>query len=416
MICLRRTIVKVTPLLKISVRSLEIVFDRENATYFGGESITGHCKVSLIDTLDVDKIRIKFFGQAKTYLETNKSRNAIERERLFQQYFLPKHIPVNIPSTFKYTFDSHIKYKIKAIFGLTTKYKKITILTNPNISISQLLLPVCASKEKKIGLIGSRSVSMKCRLSRIGFTVGKSIPVMCCIENRSNKLLTLKAILHQQIFLMALSERKVCCRKIHKMIGPNIKPNFKFEQIINVALPEQLPIVFDTCNLVHINYILDVYLDIPMAELPFQFVIPNNMPSTFNYKRCAFIEYRIKAMIGGKTKELDVKIMGFPSVSPNELYAPVQDEQSKTVGLFNRKKLTMRCNIPQAGWTMGSTIPINCSIDNYSDKMMTLSASIKQDIQVLALNQRETHREKILATFGQQVPANRIGGHYLINI
>lgn len=106
---------------------------------------------------------------------------------------------------------------------------------------------------------------MKCRLSRIGFTVGKSIPVMCCIENRSNKLLTLKAILHQQIFLMALSERKVCCRKIHKMIGPNIKPNFKFEQIINVALPEQLPIVFDTCNLVHINYILDVYLDIPMA-------------------------------------------------------------------------------------------------------------------------------------------------------
>mgnify|MGYP002716689043 CR=1 FL=1 len=90
MICLRRTLVKVTPLLKISVQSLEIILDRENATYFGGESITGHCKVSLVDILDVDKIKIKFFGQAKTYLETNKSRNAIERERLFQQYFWPK--------------------------------------------------------------------------------------------------------------------------------------------------------------------------------------------------------------------------------------------------------------------------------------------------------------------------------------
>ncbi|KAH9511012.1 hypothetical protein DERF_009497 [Dermatophagoides farinae] len=283
MICLRRTLVKVTPLLKISVQSLEIILDRENATYFGGESITGHCKVSLVDILDVDKIKIKFFGQAKTYLETNKSRNAIERERLFQQYFWPKDllppnltagfhkipfsfiVPVNIPSTFKYTFDSHIKYKIKAIFGLTIKYMKVTILTNPNISISKLLIPVCASKEKKIGIIGSRSVSLQCRLPRIGFTLGQFIPVMCLVENHSNKLLTLKAILHQQIFLMALSERKVCCRKVHKIIGPNIKPNSKFEQIVNVSLPEQLPIVFDTCNLVHINYILDIYLDIPIA-------------------------------------------------------------------------------------------------------------------------------------------------------
>lgn len=151
-------------------------------------------------------------------------------------------------------------------------------------------------------------------------------------------------------------------------------------------------------------------------ELPFQFIIPINVPSTFQYKRWAYVEYRIKANVGGKSKELDIQLMGFPSVAPNELYAPIQDEQSKTVGLFNGKKLTMRCHIPQAGWKIGSTIPITVNIDNYSDKMMTLSASIKQDIQILAHNHRETFREKILTTFGQQVSANFIGGQYQIQI
>ena len=55
-------------------------------------------------------------------------------------------------------------------------------------------------------------------------------------------------------------------------------------------------------------------------ELPFQFVIPINLPSSFQYKRWAFIEYRLKANVGGKTKELDIHLLGSPSVSPNELY------------------------------------------------------------------------------------------------
>ena len=126
-------------------------------------------------------------------------------------------------------------------------------------------IPFCDTRKKKIGIIRSRLVTLKCQLPRIGFTVGQFIPVMCTIENNSNKILTLKAKLRQQIFLMALSERKVCNRKVLKMIGPNIKSNSKFEQILNITLPEKLPIVYGTCQLVHINYILDIYLDIPWS-------------------------------------------------------------------------------------------------------------------------------------------------------
>src|SRR5882724_6011929 len=51
---------------------------------------------------------------------------------------------------------------------------------------------------------------------------------------------------------------------------------------------------------------------------------------------------------------------------------------NKTVGLFNSKPVILNCQLLRKVYTLGTTIPVQCLVDNQSNKAMKLKASLYQ--------------------------------------
>ncbi|KPM07904.1 arrestin domain-containing protein 5 [Sarcoptes scabiei] len=145
-----------------------------------------------------------------------------------------------------------------------------------------------------------------------------------------------------------------------------------------------------------------------VRSLPFQFPVPLNIPSSFCYRNKLQIDYKIIAKIGRQSKELNVEICGLPSIATEKLSIPVYKRCTKKIGLYNAKQLNLQCRIDHAGWTSGSIIPIYCSIDNHSSRKITINGTLKQEIQIIAHNQRQSFVEKIAISDSNIIDANSV--------
>ncbi|KAH7637005.1 hypothetical protein DERF_009263 [Dermatophagoides farinae] len=283
------------------VTAVTLIPDRPSATYTSGEVVTGHCIVTVTGEVDFDCIEIKLVGKARVEIPTNdNSRNNNDKNNGFDKYikeisllelvYKPstvyhtklstgKHdigysfiVPSNVPSSLDVHFGI-IRYKIKAKAGSEKNEFVLNIISPPSIQPNELLIPIMENKSKNVGLLNGKTVLMHCEISRSGFTLGTKVPIKCTINNQSLKTIVLKGALRQEITFKANEEERKSMQKLSSVMGATIEPQSELTHDLNVTIPINLPIVYNTCPIIQIQYIVTAKLKIPLS-----FDLRLNMP------------------------------------------------------------------------------------------------------------------------------------------
>ncbi|XP_027197857.2 arrestin domain-containing protein 2-like [Dermatophagoides pteronyssinus] len=283
------------------VTSVTLVPDRPSATYTSGEVVTGHCIVTVTGEMDFDCIEIKLVGKSRVEIPTNdSSRNNNDKNNGFDKYikelsllelvYKPskvyhsklstgKHdigysfiVPPNVPSSYDAQFG-FIRYKIKAKAGSEKTEFVLSIISPPSISPNELLIPIMENKSKNIGLLNGKTVLLHCEIPRSGFTLGTKVPIKCTINNQSLKRIVLKGALRQEVTFKAHEEERKLMQKLSSVMGATIEPQSELTHDMNIAIPVNLPIVYNTCPIIQIQYMVTAKLKIPLS-----FDLRMNMP------------------------------------------------------------------------------------------------------------------------------------------
>ncbi|OTF79572.1 arrestin domain-containing protein [Euroglyphus maynei] len=103
--------------------------------------------------------------------------------------------------------------------------------------------------------------------------VRTKVPIKCTINNQSLKTIVLKCALRQEITFKAHEEERKLMQKLSSVMGATIEPQSDLTHEMNIAIPINLPIVYNTCPIIQIQYIVTAKLKIPLS-----FDLRLNMP------------------------------------------------------------------------------------------------------------------------------------------
>ncbi|KAF7494348.1 Arrestin domain-containing protein 4 [Sarcoptes scabiei] len=277
------------------VTAVFLVPDRPSASYAGGELVTGHCIITVEGNVSFDFVEVKFVGKARVSLpikdgnnngggsgggkESNcftKDHNIIEMVyKPSTIYHAPmttgKHdigfsfvIPPNIPSSVDSPLG-FIRYKIKAKAGSEKAELLLNIIASPIIPITELSVPIIQNKSKKVGFFNGKQVLLHCEIIRSGFTLGTKIPIRCTVNNQTKRTIVLKGALRQNITFKANEEERSTMNKLSSVYGTTISPESNITHDLSIQLPQNLPIVHNTCPIIKIQYSVVAKLKIPQA-------------------------------------------------------------------------------------------------------------------------------------------------------
>ena len=97
--------------------------------------------------------------------------------------------------------------------------------------------------------------------------------------------MTLKATLKQEVDFYASGHHKKCSDKLVRAVGPTIAAFSKTNEIMPLLIPNTIPVVYNSCHIINIKYVITITLDIPGSfdlhcDLP---VILTNQFKPFSY-------------------------------------------------------------------------------------------------------------------------------------
>lgn len=142
-------------------------------------------------------------------------------------------------------------------------------------------------------------------------------------------------------------------------------------------------------------------------SLPFRFDIPRSVPSSFE-GRDGNIRYTLmtKAITGllsfNKSAEITVPIQEMVDVSIPSLLQPARDELRKTVCCLccASQPIVLTIALPKTGFLLGESLQLHTSIENGSNRNVTITASIIQQITYYAQgNQRSSSIQLVVRSF-----------------
>ena len=122
--------------------------------------------------------------------------------------------------------------------------------------------------------------------------------------------------------------------------------------------------------------------------LPFRFaLLSGRLPSSFVGEH-GHIRYEIEAKISTGLFHFDKKIFAIVQIVDRvdinvpALMNPVQYEDEKTLGCLccASPPISLTVNLPRRGFCIGETIPLTASLDNGSERVITLRATVTQTV------------------------------------
>ncbi|KAK7861788.1 hypothetical protein R5R35_011960 [Gryllus longicercus] len=284
----------------MSVEYFRIHFDNPYATFFCGETVTGHVALKLKKEKRLRAIEIKFFGASEVkwqehYTQRQGNRNVTRTIVYYAQevyidntacvlggqdgdttlppgeytYHFALVLPPALPSSFEGTIG-HVRYTVKAKivrpwrFNHESKvaYSVLSVLDLNNVANIQV--PLTASVEKTLCCMCCRSgpVALAASLPFSGFVPGQRVQMLLEVDNQSSSQVTVKCSLVQKVMYTAASGFNVKSMEARitveqETLGVVEKKGSKNFQSGMVIPP--LPTSFLLyCNCIEIAYFLEV--------------------------------------------------------------------------------------------------------------------------------------------------------------
>lgn len=274
--------------------TVNFLFDRQNKTYFAGETVKCKATLELKQDLALNSITIYYTGTGKTWWTDRTSYGGeVELYECFgsmEQYFHETFIcyqsfnvktfqqdaykydteftlPRTLPTSF---FGRHgqIMYKVRMVITshlvntiLMESEEEFFVSSVINLNCNPYLrAPVLKCKSKKIGLLWftSEFITLTTKVSRKGFAVGEHIPLAIHINNQSTvDILYIEIALVEEIIC---KEKRRSLKKVEenviwkKCIGGILKCQQKLYEV-NIPAEEKLTILLlDGAEIISARY------------------------------------------------------------------------------------------------------------------------------------------------------------------
>ncbi|KAK2837373.1 hypothetical protein Q5P01_014585 [Channa striata] len=281
--------------MSLCVKSLKVTYRgiNERNTFTNGDWISGQVTLEVAKDCQIDSLSIQFKGKADVYWSERWGHSifvyqAKEKYLGFKLFFIQDkdfgkdnqrlirdhngetcnsvvapgchvypftfQIPSeNIPSSF---MGSHgkIVYSLKAKLHRSLRIDK-TDSTSINF-VSKAALntrPQHESKDKKMKVFSSGTVSMDVNIEKTGFFQGEGLKVLASIQNNSSREIRPKYCVYRKHSFFAKGEKKVHTMDIFTRV---------------ITIPRDLEPSILNCNIIKVEYRLRVYLDIKFASDP----------------------------------------------------------------------------------------------------------------------------------------------------
>uniref|UniRef100_A0A3Q4G4F7 Arrestin domain-containing protein 3-like n=1 Tax=Neolamprologus brichardi TaxID=32507 RepID=A0A3Q4G4F7_NEOBR len=236
--------------MPFTVKRLDVIYNsiNDSNTFTDGDVIYGEVRLEAGKDFQIEYLFIKFKGKAEVlwterYGQTTHVYHAKNKYFSVRRYFIPDknnssvvapgiHVypfsfqfPYqNLPSSFK-GHDGKIAYSLEAVLSRSMRMnlKRETMVnfvstTNVN-TMSWLQTPLHESKDKRMNIFTSGSVSMDVNLEKMGFQQGEGLKVVAFIKNSSSREIKPKYCLYRKHSFFARTKRRVHTKDLFKEAG-----------------------------------------------------------------------------------------------------------------------------------------------------------------------------------------------------
>uniref|UniRef100_A0A8C6TZE0 Arrestin C-terminal-like domain-containing protein n=1 Tax=Neogobius melanostomus TaxID=47308 RepID=A0A8C6TZE0_9GOBI len=258
----------------------------ESNTFTSGDSVSGQVELEVAKECEVQSLSIKFKGKAEV-LWTERHGQTTVVYHAKDKYFSVKHhfiedkdktvLPPgrhNFPFTFQFPVQ-HTPSSFHAVTGKivylleaklsrsmripTKDTEKLNYVTQDTMDHNpELKAPQHESKDKKLKLLNSGTVSMDVDIEKAGFYQGEQGTVMHPIANNSSREIRPKFCLYSKHSFFARGKRRLHTKDLVKEVGAPIPPSSsqKVTQLINI--PHDMEPSIHNCKILKVEHRLRV--------------------------------------------------------------------------------------------------------------------------------------------------------------
>ncbi|XP_067378106.1 arrestin domain-containing protein 3-like [Channa argus] len=302
--------------MSLCVKSLKVTYNPINEinTFTNGDWVSGQVTLEVVKDCQIDSLLIKFKGKAdvlwsERYGQTTVVYHAKDKYFSFKHYFIQEkniggndnqpllrnnngetyssviapgchvypftfQIPFeNIPSSFKGSVGK-IVYSLEARLHRSLRIDKtdsafITFVSKGDLNtVPCLMTPQHESKDKKMKVFSSGTVSMDVDIEKTGFYQGEGLKVLACIQNNSSREIRPKYCVYRKHSFFAKGKRKIHTKDLCKEVGDPIPPSTNQKVTRIITIPHDVEPSILNCSIIKVEYRVRVYLDIKFASDP----------------------------------------------------------------------------------------------------------------------------------------------------
>uniref|UniRef100_A0A3Q1IQ22 Arrestin C-terminal-like domain-containing protein n=1 Tax=Anabas testudineus TaxID=64144 RepID=A0A3Q1IQ22_ANATE len=266
-------------IIKVTYNSIN-----EKNSFTHGDWISGQVTVDVAKDCQIDSLFVKIKAKADVFWTErlfNRTHVYTAKEKYLTSPFLYTfadssvvapgchvypfaiQIPyINLPSSFRGSYGK-IVHVLQASLGRSMRVTKkdsayFNFVSRTDLNAPWLMTPQHGSKDKKMKVFSSGTVSMDVNIEKTGFLQGEGIKVFANIQNNSSREIKPKYCLYTEHIFVAGGEKTVNNYDVFKEVGEPIAPSTEQKVTRVITIPNTVEPSLLNSNLIKVEYGLKV--------------------------------------------------------------------------------------------------------------------------------------------------------------